>query len=215
MNNEKISKALIITGFINEQNEVQKRIAPFIDENTEIICADSGWIRAHEMGLAPDYYIGDYDSSERPDASENIKILNCIKDDTDTEAAADTAFSHGAEEIVIAGGLGGRFDHTMGNIGTLCKYLGKFRSACIIDGRNKVFLMGPGQITVKKDDYKYLGITAYGGYAEGVTLEGFKYPLDDFRLGYSTSLGVSNEITGDTGIIKLRSGILLITQSND
>jgi thiamine pyrophosphokinase len=215
MNSKKNNKALIISGYINEQDEVKKRIIPFIDEATEIICADRGWIYAREMGLEPDSYIGDYDSSDRPDGAERIKILKCEKDDTDTEAAVDAAYAHGARDIIIAGGLGGRFDHTMGNIGTLCKYLGKFGSAFIIDGRNKVFLMGPGRITVKKDGYKYLGIAAYGGLAEGVTLKGFKYPLDGFTLGFSTSLGVSNEITGDEGVIELRSGILLITQSND
>ncbi|MDD6154389.1 MAG: thiamine diphosphokinase [Eubacteriales bacterium] len=221
-----MKRAIIITGYIEGPEDIKSRLDSYhpakgtcalsrLADETEVICADKGWKYAPTLGFTPDYYIGDYDSSEKPPKTDNITLLQCEKDDTDTEAALNLALDHEADDVLILGGLGGRFDHTMGNIGILYGYTKKFRKLELMDGRNKVFMALPGDITVHKDGYKYLGIFAYGGRALGVTLEGFKYPLTDYDLDCDTSLGVSNEILGESARISLKEGALLIVQSND
>lgn len=179
-----------------------------------IICADGGLLMARRLGLSPDLLIGDYDSMEMPDDPDVIKLPS-EKDMTDSEAAIDLAVSRGYSDITLLGGLGGRLDHTMGNLGMLSKYCGQLDSLSIVDGRNKAFMIPPGELLLKKDGYKYLGIIAYGGTAENVTLSGVKYPLDHHLLTASTTLGVSNEITAAEAHISFTAGKLLIILSSD
>ncbi|MDD5921822.1 MAG: thiamine diphosphokinase [Eubacteriales bacterium] len=180
-----------------------------------IITADGGLKIADYFRIEPDLLIGDYDSCEQPKDREVIK-LPTRKDMTDSEAAVDLAVQKGAEDITMVGGLGGRFDHTMGNLGLLAKYSaslpGRFQ---IIDGFNRIFLADPGSVTVKKDGYHYLGIAAYDSPVTGLTLQGTAYPLSDYTLDNRTTLGASNEIPGKEAVITFRSGRLLIIQSNE
>ena len=160
------------------------------------ICADGGYIRAKELNISPDMLIGDYDSSAMPDAP--AIILPRVKDMTDSEAAVDFAVSHGTRNIVVLGGLGGRLDHTMGNIGMLAKYAGSDCRLTFMDGINFVYMLTPGAHTIKKtvyrNTYRYLGLISYGGKVNGLTVRGCKYTLTNHILRDDTSLGVSNEI---------------------
>lgn len=202
-------KTLIVTSFVDHIMHVN---LPF-DSFDTIICADGGLLTARRLGLKPDFLIGDYDSMEQP-AEEVIK-LPTEKDMTDSEAAIDLAVSKGATHITVLGGLGGRFDHTMGNIGMLAKYCGKLSHLAFTDGQNYVFMLAPGSYTLPKNRFTYLGVISYGPCAENVTLKGVKYPLTDYRLTDSTTLGVSNEITDDSAVISFTGGRLLIILSSD
>ena len=82
---------------------------------------------------------------DQPDDLNVIK-LPMEKDMTDSEAAIDLAVSEGAGHITGMGGLGGRFDHTMGNMGMLAKYCGKLDHMAFVDGQNYVFMTEPGTI---------------------------------------------------------------------
>ena len=52
---------------------------------------------------------------------------------------------------------------------------------------------------------------------QGITLEGFKYPLKDYEFNIKTtlSLGVSNEIIEDEATVSLKSGRLIMIESRD
>lgn len=205
-----MTKTLIITSHI----EALERVTLDIKGFDKVICADGGHITAKNLGITPDFLIGDYDSSSKPDRSDVI-LLPMEKDMTDSEAAIDFAVSEGFEHITLLGGLGGRFDHTMGNIGLLAKYCGKLKHLAICDGQNYVFMTSPGSVSIPQNEYKYLGIISYGGTSAGVTLKGVKYPLTDYTLTDATTLGVSNEITADTAEISFTSGKLLIILTKD
>ncbi len=204
-----MTKTLIVTSFIDHIENVSLSFDTF----DTIICADGGLLAARKLGLKPDFLIGDYDSMEQP--AEKVIKLPAEKDMTDSEAAIDLAVSKGASHITVLGGLGGRFDHTMGNIGMLAKYCGKLSHLSFTDGQNYVFMLAPGSYTLPKNRFTYLGVVSYGLCAENVTLRGVKYPLTDYRLTDNTTLGVSNEITEDTAQISFTAGRLLIVLSSD
>ena len=94
-------------------------VIPFEKEDGDyIICADSGTEYAKRTGAKPDVILGDFDSSKRPartDAFETV-VLPKEKDDTDALFAARFALNKGFKRIYLAGGLGGRLDHTLGNL---------------------------------------------------------------------------------------------------
>ena len=85
----------------------------------------------------------------------------------------------------------------------------------LVDGQNYLFMIAPGTYTVPKNTYTYMGIISYGDDAENVTLRGVKYPLTNHHLTNKTTLGVSNEITGDFATISFTKGRLLVILSKD
>ena len=209
-----MKKALIITAHVEHIEHIDLDF----DQFEAVICADGGLLIAEKLGLSPTHLIGDYDSMELPEAladAAGIVKLPMEKDMTDTEAAVDMAVSLGFDHITVLGGLGGRFDHTMGNLGILAKYCEELPYLALVDGQNYVRMISPGCYELAKNPYKYLGVISYGDFAEMVTLRGVKYSLEEHFLTHATSLGVSNEITADVAEISFTSGKLLIILSKD
>lgn len=238
-------RCLILTAHVEGAEHLQ--INP--DAFDDIIAADGGLAVAKTLGIRPTKIIGDFDSSEwqeknaeapakplpgsakTPFSAEQeaasfgrteadpLIVLPREKDMTDSEAAIDLAITRGYRNIVVLGGLGGRFDHTMGNIGVLAKSLNSVDWLEYQDGYNRVFMRGPGTFSVGKGRFHYLGLIAYGGPVSGLTVKNVKYPVTNVTLTDATTLGVSNEILGDspesTAEISFRSGRLLVIQSND
>lgn len=204
-----MNKCLIVTSHVEHLENIS------IDGNdyNEIICADKGYLIAGSLGLEATLLIGDYDSMKQPERS--VIKLPSEKDMTDSEAAIDLAVSRGNDDITVLGGIGGRLDHTMGNIGMLAKYCGHISHLTFVDGQNAMFMITPGSIMLPKNKYKYLGVIAYGGSAVNVTLKGVKYPLSDHLLTDDTTLGVSNEIIDEAAEISFDAGKLLIIMTND
>ncbi|NBH62370.1 thiamine diphosphokinase [Anaerotruncus sp. 80] len=204
-----MEKTLIITSHLEHADSLTVDFSEF----NKIICADGGLLIAQKLGLSPDFLIGDYDSMNVP--SGDVIKLPMEKDMTDSEAAIDLAVSKGYKDITLLGGLGGRFDHTMGNIGMLAKFCGTTIRLSLIDGQNYLFMVAPGTYTVPKNAYTYLGIISYGDDAKNVTLRGVKYPLTNHHLTNKTTLGVSNEIICDSATVSFTDGMLLIILSKD
>ena len=205
-----MSKALIILSY----GEYLSKIDVAALEYDHVVCADAGYLIAKKLGITPDTLIGDFDSMDLPEGLDAI-VLPKEKNLTDAEAACDWALRHGFTELTILGGLGGRFDHTMGNIGLLAKYAKAKVPVTMIDGQNKVFMLRPGVHTIKKDGYKYLGIVSYDTATKGITLEGVKYPVKNEILSNDTTYGVSNEITGEEAKLSFTQGLLLVSQTKD
>ena len=166
-----------------------------------------------KFGVQPDIAVGDFDSlGFVPDCAEVIKHP-VMKNDTDTMLAVKTGFERGYNEFVIYGGVGGRPDHTFANYQTLC-YISRrggrgylcFNgyTACCITNSKIEFSEREGTVSV----------FAMSGTAEGVTLEGVLYPLENAVLEYSFPLGVSNEFTGTTAKMSVKNGTMLIIWRN-
>ena len=219
-----MKSCLILTSLI-ERSDFFKTLE--LSGYDALICADAGLQRAEELGFLgklPTYFLGDYDSGNAPtpeeqDTAKDLILLPSVKDMTDSEAAIDLAVSEGFDTIHVLGGLGGRLDHTLGNLGMLAKYAGDPRIdvLCFEDGQNKVFLKTPGTFRIFPDRFGYFGLIAWGGPVEGLTITGAKYPLSDHTLTPDTTLGVSNEIAEGASFAEVthRAGQLLVIQSKD
>ena len=196
-----------------------------------VICADRGLQVAEALDLlgdVPVYLIGDYDSGTLPTEAERaaasgLVVLPTVKDMTDSEAAIDLAVSKGFGVIHVCGDLGGRFDHTMGNLGMLAKYVEdpRVKDLWFEDGQNRVFMKTPGTFRVPargpENRFDYFGLIAYSGAVEGLTITGAKYPLSGHTLTPDTTLGVSNEVAKDAAYAEVShtKGHLLVIFSKD
>lgn len=185
-------KILILTGYIpNIENiEINKNEFDFI------IAADKGYEYSAKIGIHPDLIIGDFDTAVSPTfVGEQTKLITlpAEKDMTDTEAALDIAATKQPSSITILGGLGGRFDHTMGNISLLSKY---DLPITIRDEKNSVILLRPGRYFVAKNEYKYISLVPFTPSVSGLSIKGAKYSLNNAELTHDNTLGISNEIIG-------------------
>jgi len=55
-----------------------------------------------------------------------------------------------------------------------------------------------------------ISVFALDREVHGVTMRGFKYPLNDATLTNEFPIGVSNEFAGEKGVVSVRDGALLI-----
>ena len=173
----------------------------------------------------PNAIIGDFDSSCEATvsrletyAAQGVDVHRLIpeKDDTDTEAALQLAFANSTGDITIYGGTGSRLDHVLGNISILGQGLVHDRRVILQDKNNRVRLVNQNVTLTKAEQFgTYISLFPFGNVVEGLTLRGFKYPLEDDFLAGFTSLGVSNELVEDTGYITFDEGVLIIIESRD
>lgn len=208
---EKIKKCYIFAG-----SPDAKCSDIIFEDNRYVICADGGYALAKKLGIEPDVIIGDFDTYTKklPECCEVIKYPS-EKDDTDTMLAVKLALQRGYRHIAICGGLGGRVDHTIANIQTLRYILKHEASGELISDGNHIIMQGPGVRVYSRMRGYYFSVFSYTEECTGVTLTGFKYPLKNGVIKNSFPIGISNEVTGKSGIVSLEKGILLITYSKD
>ena len=180
-----------------------------------IMAADCGYVNAIQNGIIPDILVGDFDSLALGAYNVETIRLPVEKDYTDTGFCLKKAKEMGFDEAVLFGATGGkRIDHTFANIALLFWGIDIGIKTYICDKNNLMFALKNDRAAVKKDDkYKYLSIFAWGSESCRVTLEGVKYPLDNFTLSCSFPLGVSNEIISDSAEISVKDGSVLICMS--
>ena len=156
--------------------------------------------------------------SFRDEAKEITVIrLRPEKDDSDTQSAMNYAIRTGAKEIVIFGVTGNRVDHLMANFGLLILAQNQGAEVILVDQYNYMKLISDGTVLKKSEQFgKYVSFFPLGGDVTGLTLEGFKYSLDHYRLTTADSgLTVSNEIVSEKAKVTYQSGTLLMIMSRD
>jgi thiamine pyrophosphokinase len=181
------------------------------------IAADSGYQNAKALGVAPDYAVGDFDSLPKGAVSpltERITVP-AEKDFTDTQLAVDVALSKGATELVIIGGLGGRIDHTLSNLGILEKLYGMGIRAILADGNNRIRYINGTSELIPRSHFRYFSVLAADAKVKGLTIEGGKYPLKNARLERVHQFAVSNEIEKNCALITVKKGGIFIIESRD
>ena len=187
-----------------------------------IIAVDKGLESLHKLNKTPNAIVGDFDSVSKDlikfYENKNIPInaYKSEKDFTDTELGLDLAISLNPDKITIVGAIGTRLDHTLSNVHILTKCLEKNIVCEMIDSYNKVYLINNKKEIEKKNCYgKFFSIIPLTSEVQGITLKGFKYPLENYTLSIGKSLGISNEIVENTVIVEVKSGILIAIESKD
>ena len=222
---------------------LKKNIEKAGRENIRLIAADCGLEFFLDYLILPDVVIGDFDSLSEDGKnflemqSEDIpyggmlewklqkgegKVVEVVrlrpeKDDSDTQSAMNYAIQNGAKEIVILGVTGNRVDHLMANFGLLILAQKQGAEVALADRYNYMKLISSGTILKKAEQFgKYVSFFPLGEDVTGLTLEGFKYPLDKYHLTTADSgLTVSNEISEEYAKVTYESGTLLMIMSRD
>ena len=194
-----------------------------VREGDWLIGADRGSLYLIRNGLTPDLSIGDFDSVTPAEKREihqaSREFQDCdpvLKDYTDTEMAIERALEQNPSEILLLGVLGTRFDHSLANVHLLVKCHNRGVPCRIADQHNELLIAGPGTLSLRwKSRFSHVSLLPLTPKVTGITLTGFRYPLDDATLTMGQSLGISNVLEEPSGSIKTAEGLLLVIQSVD
>lgn len=191
-----------------------------LKDSNLIIGADKGCEVLYKYNIKPDYILGDFDSA-------NIDILNSIeakagekikfkreKDYTDTEIAYNLAVEKGADEIILLGATGTRYDHSLSNLGLMLRGLKKNIKVKIIDDNNFIFLTDK-PLTLKGNKGDTISFQAYCDEVKNFNIRGSKYDLTNFNLKLGDSITTSNEFLDNDIRITFDSGIVMVLYTND
>ncbi len=214
---QKMSKKVIIisNGWLGDPAFFRKRAAAMGGFLT--ICCDGAIRYLDRLNIQPDMIMGDMDSADaaglKKFSAGGVKILKYRqdKDATDTQLALECALGVKPDAIEIWGALGGRIDHALANLFLLKLGEKAGIKTSLVDEYCEIF-------TVKKeaslDDAsgQTVSLFALSSRAEGVSLNGFKYSLDNEVLEMSSSRGISNVIVGSPATIHVNDGSLLVVR---
>ena len=203
--------------FLKKTEETQGKM-PYL------IAADKGLEFFLHTEICPDMAVGDFDSlsdegEEFLKSLDNTEIsrLRPEKDDSDTQSAVCRAAERGGKNIVLFGCLGTRLDHTFANMGLLVWGQQRGIRVSVYDRYNYITIIESGTVLKRKEQFgKYVSFFSLGGDVSGLTLKGFKYPLNCHYLTVSDcGLTVSNEISEEEAEVTFDSGNLVMIMSRD
>ncbi len=184
-------------------------VKKYIAADDLVVYCDCGLRHMKLLGRDPDLIVADFDSSANPHLDVPTIILPHVKDDTDTAYAVKEGIKRGFDEFLLVGVIGERLDHSLGNVQLLYMLDGIGKKGMIVDDYSEIVVVSDSaEIT---GDFAYFSLLNLSGTAEGITITGAKYNLEDAELASDYPLGVSNEVLpGQTARVSIKKGRLLL-----
>ena len=190
-----------------------KRVASNCDL---LIAADGGVKHLVGLGLQPEIIIGDMDSIATDMWNDENSIVRISyspdKDKSDVELAVEYALEQGCQEITLVAAIGGRLDHTLGNVALVASYPGRI---AILDGVSTLVAVDKSEKCMLHGQVGTpVSLIPYGSGSFTVRTKGLKYSLGDESL-HSTTHGLSNELSLTEACVCVSNGILLVHIENE
>jgi thiamine pyrophosphokinase len=179
-----------------------------------LIAADGGLRYYRALGLRPQAVVGDLDSLAAGEhaalnaAGVRVERFPARKDETDLELALRLALAWGADDILILGALGGRWDQTLANLLLLAHPDFRAVQVRLLDGPQQIYLV-QGEAAIEGEPGDTVSLIALNGDATGVTTTGLDYPLDHGTLQFGSTLGISNVLVGRRGTVRVERGLVV------
>jgi thiamine pyrophosphokinase len=198
--------AILLSGDLTVTNRLRRQIA-----DARFIAADSGMKHARALGIVPELWVGDFDSSGSELMQDYAHVPRQVhlsdKDATDGEIAIAAAVRLGAMEFILIGGLGGQSDHATAHLG-LALHLAKSGHRCFIsNGNEEAYPLIAGSYEFDFGPQSRLSIVPWSDIT-GLNLSGVKWPLKDKALTLGSSFTMSN-IALDSVKLSFASGIAI------
>lgn len=189
----------------------KSKIIASVSQADLFIAADGGANMAHELGLIPDFIIGDLDSySPDIEMDESVTVIRDTDQETnDLEKALMLAIHHEVSRAHVFGAFGRRPDHALKNLSVLKKFNSRFTEFKFIDNYGEMFLL-PRKFTAGLPAETTVSLIPLSGTVEGVTTTGLKYSLQDEPLTIGLRDGTSNETVDEIIEITHKKGDLLL-----
>lgn len=192
-----------------------------------VLAADSGMRHAAALGVVPELWLGDFDSTDEALAANHKSIERQVfpvaKNMTDGELALHEAYSRGASEVILAGAFGGeRTDHAFLHLSMATAMANK--EAVKGAGAKKIFLTSGheegtplchGKTVFDLPDGTLFSILGFDTLTR-LSISGAEWPLDDVTVPFGSSLTLSNRVNKKlTVTLGAGSAILLASLASE
>ncbi|MHB8578725.1 MAG: thiamine diphosphokinase [Ignavibacteriaceae bacterium] len=191
----------------------RKSVIDYLKYNgySTLICADGGANRAKQIGIVPDYIIGDFDSvlpSTLKFYKNKAKII-CLKDQnsTDVEKCLNFLIKNNYEEVTLTGVTGDRLDHTFCNLGIVLKYFANINLNIIAESS---FLKAfTGKIVLETVPGETISLYGFDSKTK-IKSEGLKYSLQNISLPFGIKESTSNVALSKEIKLTVKGGIIFV-----
>lgn len=195
---------ILLGGHLTVTDRLKQQIA-----GARVLAADSGMRHAEALGVEPELWLGDFDSTSPALARryEHVprRTFPAAKDMTDGELALSEAFALGATSIILCGAFGGmRADHTMLHLTMAVAQAAEGRDILLSSGTEEAWPILPGKYNPDLPSGTLFSIIGFTEL-QGLTITSAEWPLDNVKVPFGSSLTVSNVVRGTLGVF-LRSG---------
>lgn len=205
--------ALVIAG---GQEDDPDRVRRFIGPYQWAVAADGGYRLARRLGIECGLLVGDFDTlsasevAEAESAGVVVERHRPDKDQSDLELAIAHALRMGATRVTLVGALGGAWDHCLVNLlSPLSMLAGEGSWGRLLTSEAEIYLCDR-EVEVRAPGRR-VTLQALSPRVEGLTLEGFEYPLEGAVLGRHQTLGLANRAVEESARISLHTGELFLT----
>ena len=186
-----------------------EKLALPVAQDDYILAADGGLAHLGKLGLTPDGIIGDFDSLGY--IPQGAQVFPVEKDDTDSMLAVRKGLQLGYREFILYGALDGpQLDHTIANLQTLLFLEDHGARGTLVGLDYLVTTVQNGVLTLPLAQEGIVSVFCLGQPAEGVTIRGLQYELENGTLESGFPLGVSNHFIGKAASISVEKGVLLV-----
>ncbi|MEO8233158.1 MAG: thiamine diphosphokinase [Ignavibacteriota bacterium] len=204
-----MKKCLIIA---NGKSPAKSVVNYFVNKGFSIIiCADGGANSAKNIGVIPNFIIGDLDSisgSTLKYFKGKSKIIKYKRqNDTDVEKSLKFAINKNFNEVILSGVAGDRLDHTICNLGIVLKFFDNIKISLVSE---KSFLIPINKTTYLKTKVgETISLYAFDNKTK-ITSTGLKYKLNNTALPFGIKESTSNVAIQNVIKIKVTGGIVFV-----
>ena len=195
--------SILLAGALIATPRVRRQVS-----GTRVIAADGGMAHADMLGVEPELWVGDFDSSgaelHRRFAHTERQAHPVAKDATDGELAVDEAIRRGAADLVLLGGFGGRSDHQLQHLAHLLAIAEKGCGVLMTSGREEAVALLAGERRLDLPVGSVFSLIAFSDL-RGLCLSNVDWPLNERDMAFGSSLTMSNVARGPVDV-KLQSG---------
>lgn len=186
---------------------VTKRLKQQI-KGSRVLAADSGMRHAAILGVEPELWLGDFDSTDAALSERYHHVprqeFPVAKNMTDGELALHEAYARGATQVILAGAFGGeRTDHTLLHLSMATAQAESGRRLFLTSGLEEATPI-VGDVSAKDRIFDLPDGTLFSliGFTElvGLTLSGAKWPLQQVTVPFGSSLTLSNSVKGKLSV---------------
>ncbi|ATN36453.1 thiamine diphosphokinase [Rhizobium sp. ACO-34A] len=210
----KNSFTILLGGHLAGTDRLKSAIA-----GSRVIAADGGMRHAAALGLEPELWVGDFDSSPE-DLSRDFPDVPKMpypaqKAETDGAIAIGEALARGAESLILAGALGGeRSDHALMHMLQAMSLARQGHGILLTSGEEEVYPLLPGERVIDLPKGSLFSILGFSPLA-GLSIRNARYPLDDFQLPFGSSRTISNVAEGPIALSLTSGDAILLARPYD
>ena len=179
--------------------EIDDRVVA-LTAGARAIAADGGIVHSQALGVTPELWVGDFDSTSTDLTEQHAGIprlpFPAEKNFTDGELAIEQAIERGAVRLILIGSFGGaRTDHALSHLMQAVTLAERGLDVVLTSGVEEAVPLLSGSRELDLPSGSLFSVIAFTAL-NGLSLSGAKYPLDNADIAFGASRTISNVAEG-------------------